>query len=85
MRIFSQRMLLLRFSSLCVVLAGGLLATATWAQDPVLKELSGHGDPCYFVTYSPDGKTIATAGFDKTIKLVTEQNSCREGTAVDSS
>ncbi len=45
---------------------GGLL----FAQEPKpTLTLKGHTDPVYAVAFSPDGKTIATGSFDKTIKL----------------
>ncbi|MDE2505823.1 MAG: WD40 repeat domain-containing protein, partial [Planctomycetota bacterium] len=31
--------------------------------------LDGHTDPVYTVSWSPDGKTIATGGFDNTVRL----------------
>src|ERR1700677_657897 len=32
-------------------------------------ELTGHGEKIHGVAFSPDGKTLATASFDDTIKL----------------
>ncbi len=34
-----------------------------------VKVLSPHGDQVWFAIYSPDGKTLATGGTDKTVKL----------------
>ncbi len=35
----------------------------------ILHELSGHSDVLYAASFSPDGKLIATAGYDREIKL----------------
>ncbi|QEL21045.1 WD40 repeat domain-containing protein [Limnoglobus roseus] len=57
------------FSLVTLAVLGSLLfaqAPAEW--NPTLT-LRGHADPVYAVSFSPDGKTIATGSFDKTIKL----------------
>ncbi len=39
------------------------------AKGTLLREFGGHGDTLYDAEFSPDGKTLATAGYDRLIKL----------------
>jgi len=62
--------------ALRALLLGGVLfaATAGAADEPALPEsivatLKGHTEIVYAVTFSPDGKSLVTGSFDKTVKL----------------
>ncbi len=55
---------------LITILVAALTAGLALAQQAtVVGTLTGHTDPVYSIAWSPDGKTIATAGFDNTIRL----------------
>src|ERR1700736_2945837 len=49
------------------ILGAGLPATA--AEPPAPQELKGHSALVYGIAFSPDGKLLATASFDNTVKL----------------
>merc|ERR1711998_339120 len=41
----------------------------TQADDPCIMVLSGHSSSVFSVCYSPDGKTLASGGYDNTVRI----------------
>ena len=58
-----------RLARLFLLALGAVLSIphSTWAQSP--KEFKGHSALVYGLAFSPDGKLLATAGFDNEVKI----------------
>ena len=54
------------------VFVSTLFTSAVLAQQPV--PLEGHTDPVYDAVFTPDGKWVITASFDKTLRLFDRQS-----------
>src|SRR5688500_18557151 len=52
-----------------LALGGVIVAQQPGAPPDVAATLGGHTEMVYAVAYSPDGKYVVTASFDKTLKL----------------
>src|SRR3990172_8626870 len=66
------RPLLLRLSVIACSALATLATCSAWAQpqgQAAKLTLTGHTDPLYAITFSPDGKLILTGSFDKTVRL----------------
>lgn len=57
---------------LAVTLVSALLTSTATAQAPA--SLEGHTDPVYDAVFTPDGKWVITASFDKTLRLWDSQS-----------
>ena len=63
---------ILRSSRRALIVISTAILTAGFAlaqQAAIVGKLEGHTSPVYSVAWRPDGKSLATAGFDNTIRL----------------